>query len=263
MQVSQSLGSSVNSSVNTSTKRQSSPRLSVSLASNQDEVREAQSLRYKLFVQTMGLASLTNPEGLDADEFDPYCDHLLVRDNQSLEVVGTYRLLSPSNARKLGRVYSENEFDLSRLANLRGRMVEAGRACIHPDYRGGSVLMLLWSGLAEYMQRERAEFLIGCASISLADGGKNAASVYRTLVEQHMSPPEYRVTPHLPFPLEQLDVSNFEANIPPLIKGYMRSGTWLCGAPAWDPDFDSADLLLLLPLRNLESRYARHFNAAA
>ncbi len=248
-------------SLNSSAKRQSNTRLSVSLASNQDEVREAQSLRYKLFVQTMGLASLTNPEGLDADEFDPYCDHLLVRDNQTLEVVGTYRLLSPSNARKLGRVYSENEFDLSRLTNLRSRMVEAGRACIHPDYRGGSVLMLLWSGLAEYMQRERAEFLIGCASISLADGGQNAAAVYRTLVEQHISPPEYRVTPHLPFPLEKLDVSNVQVNIPPLIKGYMRSGTWLCGAPAWDPDFDSADLLLLLPLRNLESRYARHFNA--
>jgi len=244
-----------------SAKRQTAARLSVTLASSPEEVREAQSLRYKMFVQTMGLASLSNPEGLDADEFDSFCDHLLVRDNQTLEVVGTYRLLSPTNARKLGRMYSENEFDLSRLANLRGRMVEAGRACIHPDYRGGSVLMLLWSGLAEYMQRERAEFLVGCASISLADGGQNAAAVYRALVEKHIAPPEYRVTPHLPFPIEQLEVSNQEANIPPLIKGYMRSGTWICGAPAWDPDFDSADLLLLLPLRNLESRYARHFSA--
>ncbi len=250
-------------SLNSPTKRQSTSRLSVSLASNPDEVREAQALRYKMFVQSLGLTSLANPEGLDADEFDAYCDHLLVRDNQSLEVVGTYRLLSPSSARKLGRMYSENEFDLSRFANLRGRMVEAGRACIHPDYRGGSVLMLLWSGLAEYMQRQQAEFLIGCASISLADGGQNAASVYRTLVEQHMSPPEYRVTPHLPFPIEQIENSSVAPSIPPLIKGYMRSGTWLCGAPAWDPDFDSADLLLLLPMRNLDTRYARHFNANA
>lgn len=242
-------------------RKTASPRLSVTLASNIDEVREAQSLRYRMFVQTLGLNSLVNADGLDADEFDPYCDHLLVRDNQTLEVVGTYRLLSPSKARQMGRMYSENEFDISRLANLRGRMVEAGRACIHPDYRGGSVLMLLWQGLGEYMRRENAEYLAGCASISLADGGQNAAAVYRTLVEHHMSPLDYRVKPHLPFPFEQLQGVSQEASIPPLIKGYMRSGTWICGEPAWDPDFDSADLFLLLPLANLESRYARHFKA--
>lgn len=237
-------------------------RLALSLASNLDEVREAQSLRYKMFVQSMGLSNLENAQGLDQDEFDPYCDHLLVRDNQTLEVVGTYRLLNAAKARQLGRFYSENEFDISRLAHLRERVVEAGRACIHPDYRGGSVLLLLWSGLAEYMQRQNAEYLIGCASISLADGGQNAAGVYRTLVEQYSAPAEYRVKPHLPFPHEQLQNQPGGVNIPPLIKGYMRSGAWICGEPAWDPDFDSADLLLMLPLRNLESRYARHFTEA-
>jgi putative hemolysin len=104
-----------------------------------------------------------------------------VRDADTLMVVGTYRLLNATRARKLGRLYSEGEFDLGRLNNIRGRIVEAGRACIHPDYRGGSVIMLLWSGLAEYMRRENAEFLVGCASISLADGGHNAVAVYQQL----------------------------------------------------------------------------------
>ena len=123
------------------------PRLALSLASTPQELREVQRLRYKVFVETMGLSALVNAERLDRDEFDEHCDHLIVREAVTLKVVGTYRVLSPSKARKIGRFYAENEFDLGRLNNLRSRMVEAGRACIHPKYRGGSVIMLLWAGL--------------------------------------------------------------------------------------------------------------------
>jgi putative hemolysin len=133
--------------------RTSSAKLSLSMASTAEELREVQRLRYKVFIETMGLTALASEDGLDSDEFDEHCDHLIVRDTNTLRVVGTYRLLSAARAHKLGRVYSENEFDLSRLNNVRSRIVEAGRACIHPDYRGGSVIMLLWSGLAEYMRR--------------------------------------------------------------------------------------------------------------
>jgi putative hemolysin len=235
-----------------------SPKLVLSLASTPEELREVQRLRYKVFIETMGLAALTSADGLDSDEFDEHCDHLIVRDGATLKVVGTYRVLSAARAAKIGRLYSENEFDLGRLNNIRGRMVEAGRACIHPDYRGGSVIMLLWSGLADYMRRERCDFLAGCASISVADGGHNAAAVFRALAGSHMAPLDYRVTPHLPFPIERLD-SVAKPHIPPLIKGYLRSGAWICGNPAWDPDFESADIFLLLPLVNLDGRYARHY----
>ncbi|MGV7211305.1 GNAT family N-acetyltransferase [Oxalobacteraceae bacterium A2-2] len=241
--------------------RASAGKLVLSMASTPEELREVQRLRYKVFIETLGLTSLMRADGLDSDEFDEHCDHLIVRDTDSLEVVGTYRLLSPSRARKLGRLYSENEFDLNRLNNVRGRMVEAGRACIHPDYRGGSVIMLLWSGLADYMRRERSEFLIGCASISLADGGHNAVAVYNQLKNSFLAPAEYRVTPHLPFPFAKLEPAQ-RAQVPALLKGYMRSGAWICGEPAWDPDFESADLFLLLPLSNLDARYARHYGVA-
>jgi len=242
--------------------RTPSAKLVLSMASTPEELHEVQRLRYRVFIETMGLASLTNPDGLDSDEFDAHCDHLIVRDAGTLKVVGTYRLLSASRARKLGRVYSENEFDLSRLNHLRGRIVEAGRACIHPDYRGGSVIMLLWSGLAEYMRRERCDFLAGCASISLADGGHNAVAVYQSLIAKHAAPAEYRVTPHLPFPYQKLEAAQ-APQVPPLLKGYMRSGAWICGEPAWDPDFESADLFLLMPLANLDARYAKHYGIAA
>ncbi|MNR77879.1 hypothetical protein D3C72_85620 [compost metagenome] len=235
-----------------------SPKLTLSLASTPEEVREVQRLRYKVFIESMGLSSLQNEERLDKDEFDAYCDHLIVRDSQTLKVVGTYRVMSPQGARKMGQFYSEQEFDLSRLNNLRGSIAEAGRACIHPKYRSGGVIMLLWAGLAAFMKKEKCDYLIGCASVSLADGGHNAAALYHSLAENNLAPAEYRVTPHLPFPIEEREAGHV-AVIPPLIKGYLRSGAWVCGNPAWDPDFHSADLFMLLPLAKLDSRYARHY----
>lgn len=241
--------------------RAASGKLVLSMASTPEELREVQRLRYKVFIETMGLTALQRADGLDSDEFDEHCDHLIVRDSDTLMVVGTYRLLSANRARKLGRLYSEGEFDLGRLNNIRSRIVEAGRACIHPDYRGGSVIMLLWSGLAEYMRRENAEFLVGCASISLADGGHNAVAVYQQLTAKSLAPIEYRVTPHLPFPFSKLEAAQ-KPQVPALLKGYMRSGAWICGDPAWDPDFESADLFLLMPLANLDTRYARHYGVS-
>jgi putative hemolysin len=135
-------------------------KLALSLASTPEEVREVQRLRYKVFIEAMGLSTLANTEGLDRDEYDDYCDHLIVRDTKTLKVVGTYRVLSPSAARKIGKYYSESEFDLGRLDNLRGSIAEAGRACIHPDYRSGGVIMMLWAGLAAFMKRENCEYLI-------------------------------------------------------------------------------------------------------
>lgn len=233
-------------------------KLTLSLATTLEEVREVQRLRYKIFIEAMGLSGLFNQDGIDKDDFDSYCDHLIVRDSSTLKIVGTYRVMSPHAARKMGRFYSEQEFDLGRLADLRSRIAEAGRACIHPDYRSGGVIMLLWAGLAAFMQREKCDYLIGCASVSLADGGRNVAALYHALSDTNLAPPEYRVTAHLPFQVHERE-PGYTPQIPPLIKGYLRGGAWVCGEPAWDPDFHCADLFLLLPLAKLDSRYARHY----
>lgn len=231
---------------------------SVGLALHADEVREAQRLRYKVFAEEMG-ARLTGPEpGVDADIYDPYCEHLLVRDADTGEVVGTYRILSPANAKRIGCYYTEQEFDLTRLQHIRSRLVEVGRSCVHPDYRSGSVITLLWAGLADYMLRNNYEYLIGCASIGMQDGGQNAAAVWHAVKDKHLGPIEWRVFPRCPLPLDALDTAP-AALIPPLIKGYLRVGAWVVGEPAWDPDFNTADLPILLAMKNINRAYARHF----
>jgi putative hemolysin len=230
----------------------------VSLARHQDEVREAQRLRWQVFAEEMG-ARLDSPEhGLDIDLYDAHCEHLLVRDPDTSEVVGTYRILSPSAAKRVGDYYTETEFDLTRLQHLRGNMVELGRSCVHADYRSGGVITLLWAGLAEYMIRGKHDYLIGCASIGMADGGHNAAGIWNAVKEKHLSPIEWRVFPRCPLPLESLQTTS-EPVLPPLIKGYLRLGSYICGEPAWDPDFNTADLPILLPLKNIHPAYARRF----
>lgn len=238
--------------------RQIQSKLLLSLAHTQDEVREAQRLRYRVFVEEMGANPTCREPGIDSDMYDPYCDHLLVRDRDSGEVVGTYRMLTTAKAREIGGFYSENEFDLTRLAYVKERMVELGRSCVHPDFRGGAVIALLWEGLAKYMLLHRAEYLMGCASLSISDGGHVAASLYHRLKANHMSPIEWRVLPRCPLPLDHLQ-HELDAPTPPLLKGYLRAGAYICGDPAWDPDFNTADLLILLPVSKISPRYARHF----
>jgi putative hemolysin len=206
----------------------------------------------------MGARLQSAEPGIDEDLFDPYCDHLVVTEEETGEVLGTYRILSGLTAKRLGSFYSETEFDLSRLANLRERTVELGRSCVHPDHRSGVVIALLWSGLAQYMQAHGYDYILGCASMSMADGGHSAAAAYRRLCEKHLSPPEYRAFPRCPLPLHELNCAAAPA-IPPLIKAYLRVGAWICGEPAWDPDFNTADLLMLLPFSRVDQRYAKHF----
>jgi putative hemolysin len=233
-------------------------RLSVHLARSNTEIREAQRLRYRVFAEELGARLSGAESGIDEDLFDPYCDHLVVTDEETGEVLGTYRILSGLTAKRLGTFYSETEFDLSRFINLRERTVELGRSCVHPDRRSGAVIALLWSGLAQYMQQHGYEYILGCASMSMADGGHSAAAAYHRLSEKHLSPPEYRAFPRCRLPLHELNASTTPV-IPPLIKAYLRVGAWICSEPAWDPDFNTADLLMMLPLSRVDQRYAKHF----
>jgi putative hemolysin len=242
--------------------------LEVVWARTEEDVRAAQRLRYTIFADEMG-ARLSVPVGSparhDIDLFDPYCEHLLVRlggtGPDAGLVIGTYRVLTPASAKRVGGLYSETEFDLIRLRHLRSKMVELGRSCVHPEHRSGGAILALWGALAEFMVRNKLDTMIGCASISMRDGGHMAASLWEQLRHTHLAPIELQVRPRLPLPVEELD-RHLDVEAPALIKGYLRCGAKVLGAPAWDPDFNTADLPMLMRIDDLPARYRRHFLGA-
>lgn len=239
--------------------------ITVAWARHADEVRQAQALRYAVFAGEMGARIDTPVAGHDVDQFDPFCEHLLVRDAASAQVIGTYRVLTPTQATRAGGFYSDLEFDLGRLQGMRGRMVELGRSCVHADHRHGGVILALWSALAAFMVRNDLDTMIGCASIPMLHNGvvsgDAAASIWRQLQRTSLAAPEHHVRPRLPLPVDGFD-GGHGVEPPALIKGYLRLGAKVLGPPAWDPDFNTADLPMLMRIQDLPSRYRRHFLSA-
>jgi putative hemolysin len=165
-------------------------------------------------------------------------------------VVGTYRLLPPG---RIDRRYSDREFHLAPLDPLRDILVEAGRSCVDPEHRTGAVINLMWAGIARYMHLSNRRWLVGCASVPAAD----ATPVWHQVRARHLAPPALRVEPRRPWPIGP--EPERRVTMPPLLRGYLRIGAWVCGPPAYDPDFGVADLLVLLSLDRVDPRYIRHF----
>ena len=234
----------------------------VSWAKHQDEVREAQRLRYEVFGKEMGARLPETVAGHDIDLFDDYCEHLLVRDGALGAVIGTYRVLTPAQAKRVGGTYTDTEFDLTRLRFMRERMVELGRSCVHAEHRHGGVILALWGALFEFMVRNQLDTMIGCASIPMLHNGivsgDAAASMWKQLSKTNLASIEFHALPRLPLPIEELD-SDLPVEPPALIRGYLRLGAKILGAPAWDPDFNTADLPMLMQVKDLPNRYRKHF----
>jgi putative hemolysin len=231
------------------------PRFITELAEDAATVLAAQRLRYRVFraANASGDAAPIESSRVDRDGFDAHCEHLVVRDARSGDVVGTYRILTAERARDAGGFYAETEFDCSRLRRLDARLVEVGRACVDPAHRGGSVITLLLAGLTRWVVANRYDFVIGCASIDVTRGLAEAATLCRRLVHDHLAPAGWRAAPHSPF--DPGEHPPCEAELPPLIKAYLRFGARVCGPPAWDPEFQTADVLMLLPMAAMDPRF--------
>ena len=239
--------------------------VTVQWARHQDDVRAAQKLRHHVFVKEMGARLPLVIPGHDIDLFDDFCEHLLVKDEASGEVIGTYRLLTPTQARRLGTTYTDTEFDLTRLRGIRSRMVELGRSCVHPDHRQGGVILALWGALAEFMSQNSLDIMIGCASVPMMVHGvsspQTAVGIWHQLRQTHLAGIEWQVRPRLPLPVDMaFDAGHIEP--PALIKGHLRLGARILGAPAWDPDFNTADLPMMMRIADLPPRYRKHFLGA-
>jgi len=244
---------------NVPTKIELDAQLSIGLARSDDEVAAAQRLRWQIFAEEQGVDLQGAVPGVDADGLDEFCDHLVVRHIATERIVGTCRLLTTENAQRHGGYYSEREFEFGSLLKSGRRLLEIGRSCVHREHRNGGTIALLWSGIAAYQLQARHDAIIGCASIPLGNQmAQNAALAHR--LAANCPPAHLRVVPRRELPVQPGNHGDHAlAAIPPLIKGYLRCGAIVCGAPYWDESFNTADLFMYLSVDRIEARYARHF----
>lgn len=216
-------------------------------------------LRYDVFASELG-AELNNVEdGLDKDRFDEHCQHVVVYDNNTSELVATTRLLDNEGRKKTGMFYSETEFNLENVLNSEAKFMEVGRTCIHPAYRRGAVLAMLWHGIAGEVINKNIDYLIGCASMPLSNGDKYITSVMKHIYQHHYAPNSLRVQPLIPLRLCLNEPQPDDVILPTLLKGYVRQGAVICGNPFWDASFGVADVFVLLESSQITNRYTKHF----
>lgn len=247
-------------------------KLEVRLAVTMAELDAAMRLRFEVFNLELqeGLRS-SYERGYDTDAYDAYCDHLIVKDLELGEVVGTYRLLRQNQAERNIGFYSENEFDLSNLKRTvcayGGDLLELGRSCIASSHRSFGTINLLWGAIARYAVERGISHLFGCGSLHVADT-EDVRQIYSYLRANSFAPEEYRVHPlaHCRMPIEDEIETPVEARavmrkLSPILKGYLRTGALICGAPAYDEEFGTADVLVLVEMEKLAERYKQHYIA--
>jgi len=239
----------------------SSPSFSVSLAQNVADLTECQRLRFQVFNRELGegLAS-SERTGLDRDQFDWVCDHLMVRDISTGVLVGTYRMQTGYRAQGNLGYYSEQLFDFAPFEPIRGELLELGRACVHSDYRNTTALAMLWKGIASYAALCNARYMIGCSSITSQHENEGAA-LFEELREKYLAPEGLRTLPKPPYRCEPGDcASHSSAPEPPrLFRAYLDISARLCGPPAIDRDFGTIDFLTLLDLQVIPPRLRNRF----
>ena len=252
----------------------SGPRYSLLLSTDPGLVEAAQRLRYDVFTSTAGFAlPADNTDRRDVDRFDEYCDHLLVRDDATGELVGCYRMLAPAGAIAAGGLYTETEFDLRALDPLRPSLVEMGRAVVRDGHRNGGVVLLMWAGILAYLDRYDYDYVTGCVSVPIGGQsgdhapGSQLRGVRDFIMSRHAAPPQYRVHPRRPVVVDGKALDDIPApprpSLPALMRGYLRLGAQVCGEPAHDPDFGVGDFCVLLDKRRADTRYLKRLRSVS
>ncbi len=253
------------------TTTSSAPRYTLLLTTDPALIDAAQRLRHDVFVSEPGFALDGATDGRDADRFDEFCDHLLVREDNTGEIVGCYRMLPPPAAVAAGGLYTATEFDVTALDRLRPSLVEMGRAVVRGDHRNGAVVLLMWAGILAYLDRCGYDYVAGCVSVSV-DGGDDAPGsqirgVRDFVSSRHAAAAEYTVHPYRPVlvagrTLDEIP-SPARLSVPPLMRGYLRLGARVCGEPAHDRDFGVGDFPALLDKRRADTRYLKRLRSVA
>lgn len=245
--------------------------LQVRLAEEAADIDAAQALRYRVFYETMGARPVSGMarRRRDFDPFDAICDHLLVIDHSlgehGGEVVGTYRLIRRDAARRCGRFYSSAEYDIAKLVDYPGEILELGRSCVDPRYRGRGAMQLLWGGIAAYVFHFEIALMFGCASLPGTDPDALAEPL-SYLRHAHLAPPELRPRAVAERYVEMarldaasLDIGRIRATLPPLIKGYLRLGGFVGEGAVIDSQFNTTDVCVVVKTDLVAEKYSRHY----
>lgn len=249
------------------------PDFDLRLARDEADLIAAQRLRYDVFVDELGGggAMVDHDARLECDAFDPYFDHLILFDRARVgrPAVGVYRLLrgdslSPDG---LDRFYSEDEYDLSSLKVSGRNLLELGRSCLHPEYRGGSAMMVLWNGLAEYVARHKIDVLFGVASFHGTDVEALKAPL-SLLHHRHLAPeglrvrtqPEHYQTMNL---VAETDIDRPAAMraVPSLIKAYLRLGGFVGDGAYVDHAFNTTDVCLIMDTAQMSAKHTAFYTS--
>ncbi len=244
------------------------PRYTLLLSTDPALIDAAQRLRHDVFTSEPGFELAGAIDGRDADRFDEYCDHLLVREDNSGELVGCYRMLPPPGAIAAGGLYTATEFDVEGIDPLRPSLVEMGRAVVREDHRNGGVVLLMWAGILAYLDRCGYDYVAGCVSVPVqgceGDGPGSQIRGVRDFVRRRHAAP-YTVHPYRPVIIDGSGLDDIDpparVSVPPLMRGYLRLGAQVCGEPAHDPDFGVGDFPALLDKRQADVRYLRRLRS--
>lgn len=238
------------------------PHLELRMATTPAEIRAAQRLRYRVFVEELGSSGpmVDHDAGLEQDRFDPFFDHLILLDHRRDEadrVVGVYRVMGHEGAERAGQYYSEDEYDLTALRTSGRRLLELGRSCVHADYRGGTAMLHLWTGLAEYIAKHNVDIMFGVASFHGLDPAPLAGQL-SLLHHRHLAPadirPKARADGFLSMDRIAADALDRPAAVramPALIKAYLRLGGFVAEGAYLDREFNCIDVCLLIDVARM------------
>ncbi len=246
--------------------------LQVRLAESIADIDAAQALRYRVFYNEMGARPTPQMAriGRDVDEFDACCDHLLVIDHaRHGAVVGTYRLILRNVAALHGGFYTAGEYDITRVEQYRGGILELGRSCVDVSARNRPTMQLLWRGIAAYVFANEISLMFGCASLPGVDPDALALPL-SYLHHHHLAPPALRVRalPHRYVEMQRLERGSYDAaralaELPPLIKGYLRLGGFVGDGAVIDHQFNTTDVCILVRTDLVTEKYYRHYERQA
>jgi putative hemolysin len=240
-------------------------------ATSQADIERSQRLRYSIFFDEMGAEP--SPEmraaGRDFDEYDDFCDHLLIEDISTKQIVGTYRILRRSQLPAGKKFYTENEFDLSKtLSHFKGEVMELGRACVDINYRDRATIQLLWRAIGEYTAKYNVELMFGCGSFSGSDYNDHAVAL-SYLYNHHLAPTEFRPSavaesfkPINLMTADKYDAKRVLATMPPLLKGYLRLGGFIGDGAFEDQVSNTTDVCVVLETNNISQKYFDKFAAS-